>query len=167
MLCGIDQLFSGQFSNLRRRLRSSRLGVLTHAAAVDRRGRPGLGVLEELGATPALIFAPEHGLESTAQAEEAVTSALTPGVPWSAPVVSLYGSTRESLTPSAEHLAQIEVLLIDLVDVGSRYYTYVWSALLAARAAAAAGVHVVVLDRPNPISGNPATLEGTPQQPEF
>jgi uncharacterized protein YbbC (DUF1343 family) len=54
-----------------------------------------------------------------------------------------------------------------LVDVGSRYYTYVWSALIAARAAAAAGVHTVVLDRPNPISGNPATLEGAPQQPGF
>ncbi|HMJ14892.1 MAG TPA: DUF1343 domain-containing protein [Polyangiaceae bacterium] len=167
MLCGIDQLFSGQFSNLRRRLRSSRLGILTHSAAVDRRGRPGLGVLEELGATPTLIFSPEHGLDSTAQAEEAVSSASPAGLPWSAPVVSLYGDSKESLSPSAEHLGQIELLLIDLVDVGSRYYTYVWSALLAARAAAAAGVHTVVLDRPNPISGNPHTLEGAPQQPGF
>jgi uncharacterized protein YbbC (DUF1343 family) len=166
MLCGIDQLFSGQFSNLRRRLRSSRVGVLTHAAAVDRRGRPGLGVLEELGATPTLIFSPEHGLDSTAQAEEAVSAGPT-GLPWSAPIVSLYGDSKESLSPTPEQLSQIEVLLIDLVDVGSRYYTYVWSALLAARAAAKAGVHTVVLDRPNPISGNPQTLEGAPQQPGF
>ena len=69
--------------------------------------------------------------------------------------MSLYGETRESLSPSAEQLSQIDVLVIDLVDVGSRYYTYVWTALLAARAAQAAGVHVVVLDRPNPISGDP------------
>jgi uncharacterized protein YbbC (DUF1343 family) len=167
MLCGIDQLFSGQFSNLRRRLRSSRIGVLTHSAAVDRRGRPGLGVLEELGATPTLIFSPEHGLDSTAQAEEAVGSATPAGLPWSAPIVSLYGETKDSLSPTPEHLGQIELLLIDLVDAGSRYYTYVWSALLAARAAAKAGVHTVVLDRPNPISGNPQTLEGAPQQPGF
>lgn len=58
-------------------------------------------------------------------------------------------------------------MLIDLVDVGSRYYTYVWTALLAARAAEAAGVHTVVLDRPNPISGNPDCLEGAPQEDGF
>jgi len=58
-------------------------------------------------------------------------------------------------------------LVIDLADVGSRYYTYVWTALLAARAAREAGVHTVVLDRPNPISGDPSTLEGTPQEPGF
>ena len=66
MLCGVDQLFTGQLSGLRRRLRGSRLGVLTHAAAVDRRGRHLLSVLEELGASPRLIFAPEHGLDATA-----------------------------------------------------------------------------------------------------
>jgi uncharacterized protein YbbC (DUF1343 family) len=63
-------------------------------------------------------------------------------------------------------LAQCDVLVIDLADVGSRYYTYVWTALIAARAAVNSGVHVVVLDRPNPISGDPRTLEGAPQQPE-
>jgi len=57
--------------------------------------------------------------------------------------------------------------VIDLADVGSRYYTYVWTALLAARAAAKRGIHTVVLDRPNPISGDPATLEGAPQREGF
>src|SRR5262245_37360352 len=99
MLCGIDQLFGGQFGNLRRRLRSTRLGVLTHAAAVDRRGRPALAVLEELGASPTLIFSPEHGLEGTAQAEEAVAETARESAPWSAPVISLYGESKESLTP--------------------------------------------------------------------
>ncbi len=79
MLCGVDQLFTGQLSGLRRRLRGSRLGVLTHAAAVDRRGRHLLSVLEELGASPRLIFAPEHGLDATAQAEEAVGSETAEG----------------------------------------------------------------------------------------
>jgi len=164
MLCGVDQLFTGQLSGLRRRLRGSRLGVLTHAAAVDRRGRHLLSVLEELGASPRLIFAPEHGLDATAQAEEAVGSEAAEG---KTPIFSLYGKTKEALTPAPEQLAEIDLLMIDLADVGSRYYTYVWTALLAARAASAASIHTVVLDRPNPISGDPSTLEGAPQQEGF
>ena len=164
MLCGVDQLFTGQLSGLRRRLRGSRLGVLTHAAAVDRRGRHLLSVLEELGASPRLIFAPEHGLDATAQAEEAVSSEASEG---KTPIVSLYGKSKEALTPAADQLAEIDLLLIDLADVGSRYYTYAWTALLAARAARAASIHTVVLDRPNPISGDPSLLEGAPQQEGF
>lgn len=164
MLCGVDQLFTGQLSGLRRRLRGSRVGVLTHAAAVDRRGRHLLSVLDELGASPRLIFAPEHGLDATAQAEEAVTSEAAAG---KTPIISLYGKTKSDLTPSPEQLAEIDLLLIDLADVGSRYYTYAWTALLAARAASAASIHTVVLDRPNPISGDPKTLEGAPQQAEY
>lgn len=159
MLSGLDQLSSGHAGNLRRRLRNARVGLLTHAAAIDRRGRHGLDVLEELGVGPALLFAPEHGLDAVAQAEEAVPGSGTDGIT----VISLYGDSRESLTPTADQLAQIDLLVIDLVDIGSRYYTYVWTALLALRAAAAAGVHVVILDRPNPISGDPGKLEGVPQ----
>jgi uncharacterized protein YbbC (DUF1343 family) len=164
MLCGVDQLFMGPLSGLRRRLRGSRLGVLTHAAAVDRRGRHLLSVLEELGASPRLIFAPEHGLDATAQAEEAVGSEAAEG---KTPIVSLYGTSKAALSPSPEQLAEIDLLLIDLADVGSRYYTYAWTALLAARAASAASIHTVVLDRPNPISGDPKTLEGAPQDPDY
>jgi uncharacterized protein YbbC (DUF1343 family) len=169
MLCGIDQVFGGQQSAIRKRLRGARVGVLTHSAAVDRRGRQTLAVLEELGVSPALIFSPEHGLDAYAQAEEAVsTSNGAPGASrWSAPIVSLYGDTKESLSPTSEDLSKIDLLLIDLADVGSRYYTFAWSALLATRAAAAANVHTLVLDRPNPISGNPATLEGAPQRDGF
>jgi uncharacterized protein YbbC (DUF1343 family) len=165
MLCGLDQLFSGSVSSLRRRLRDSRVGALTHSAAVDRRGRDVLAALDELGAAPSVVFSPEHGLDGVAQAEEAV--ATEPGEDGKTPVVSLYGTTRESLQPQPEQLAQCDVLVIDLADVGSRYYTYAWTALMAARAAAAAGVHVVVLDRPNPLSGDPRTLEGGPQHDGF
>jgi uncharacterized protein YbbC (DUF1343 family) len=82
-------------------------------------------------------------------------------------IVSLYGADKASLSPRPEHLAGIDVLVIDLMDVGSRYYTFVWTALLAARAAVQAGVHVLVLDRPNPISGDPNSVEGAPQLPGF
>jgi uncharacterized protein YbbC (DUF1343 family) len=112
-----------------------------------------------------LVFAPEHGLDGDAQAEEPVeTDAPASG---HAPVVSLYGKTREDLTPRPDMLAELDVLVIDLSDVGSRYYTYVWTALLAARAAREARVHTVVLDRPNPLSGDPSTIEGAPQDPGF
>ncbi len=168
MLCGIDQISGNQLAALRRRLRDSRIGVLTHAAAVDRRGRSTLAVLEELGVTPRVIFAPEHGLNAVAQAEEPVPSESAAGdLGLAAPVISLYGKTKDDLTPKPEQLAELELLVIDLQDVGSRYYTYVWSALLAARAARAAGVHTVVLDRPNPISGDPATVEGAPQAADY
>jgi uncharacterized protein YbbC (DUF1343 family) len=82
-------------------------------------------------------------------------------------LISLYGADRASLSPQPEHLAGVDVLLIDLMDVGSRYYTFVWTALLAARAAARAGVHTLVLDRPNPISGDPNSIEGAPQAPGY
>jgi uncharacterized protein YbbC (DUF1343 family) len=64
-------------------------------------------------------------------------------------------------------LAGISTLVIDLVDVGSRYYTYVWTALLAARKAIELGVHVLILDRPNPIGGDPSHCEGKPQSEGF
>jgi uncharacterized protein YbbC (DUF1343 family) len=82
-------------------------------------------------------------------------------------LISLYGADRESLSPRPEHFEGIDLLVIDVLSVGARYYTYVWSALLAARAAAAAGVHVMVLDRPNPLSGDPASVEGAPQAEGF
>jgi uncharacterized protein YbbC (DUF1343 family) len=162
---GIDQLTGSSRSRLRRRLRESRVGALTHAAAVDRRGRSLLETLEDLGASPSLVLTPEHGLDGVAQAEEAVGS---PNHGEDGPrVVSLYGKTRESLTPTATDLEPIEILVIDLVDVGSRYYTYAWTALLTVRAAAQAGVHCVVLDRPNPISGDQTQAEGVPQEPDY
>jgi uncharacterized protein YbbC (DUF1343 family) len=166
MLAGLDQLYSAQIGNLRRRLRGQRLAVLTHAAAIDRRGRHLLTVLDELGASPQIVFTPEHGLFADAQAEEPVkgTSGSAETAAAGPRVISLYGDSKERLSPTAEELEGIELLVIDLADVGSRYYTYVWTALLAARAARAKGIHTVVLDRPNPISGDPATVEGAPQR---
>lgn len=165
MLCGLDRLATAQLDGARRRLRSEGVAVLTHAAAVDRRGRHLMDVLEELGIEPRVLFAPEHGFDAVAQAQEPVGShgeSLA-----GARIVSLYGDDKESLTPRPEHFDGIRVLLVDLADVGARYYTYVWTALFAARAAAAADVHTLVLDRPNPISGDPRSVEGAPQEEGF
>ena len=69
------------------------------------------------------------------------------------PEVSLYGDTFESLSPTAAHLSQIDILVFDVQDIGARYYTYAATMALCMRAARSAGVKVVVLDRPNPIGG--------------
>jgi uncharacterized protein YbbC (DUF1343 family) len=84
-----------------------------------------------------------------------------------APILSLYGDRFEDLSPRPEHLARIDVLLIDLADIGTRYYTFIWTALLALRAAAKAGVPVILLDRPNPLGGASARVEGATQLPGF
>lgn len=162
---GIDRLQSGELSGLRQRLRHSACAVLTHSAAVNRQGQSLLPVLETFGVRPERVFSPEHGLDGVAQAEEAVGSL---GAEDERPaVISLYGTTKESLSPRTEDLDGLGTLLIDLVDVGSRYYTYVWTALLAARAAAQKGIHTVVLDRPNPLGGLGEFSEGKPQAPEY
>src|SRR5436190_2785216 len=113
MLAGLDQLYSAQIGNLRRRLRGEQLAVLTHAAAIDRRGRHLLTVLEELGATPQIIFTPEHGLFADAQAEEAVRDNADPNAsePVAGPrIISLYGDSKERLAPTAEELEGIQLL---------------------------------------------------------
>jgi len=78
---------------------------------------------------------------------------------------SLYGASFDDLSPKAEDLAGIDILVIDLQDVGSRYYTFVWTAVLAMRACVRAGVDVLVLDRPNPIGADPERIEGRRQVP--
>src|SRR5437868_6200571 len=109
MLCGVDQLLVGPLSTLRRRVRSARVGVLTHAASVDRRGRHLLDVLDELGVSARLVFAPEHGLDADAQAEVPIESAADAAAEGGRPaVISLYGKTREELAPRPEHLAEID-----------------------------------------------------------
>ncbi len=167
MWVGLDQIATGQFGATRRRLRGARVGVLTHAAATDRRGYSCLETLDELGVHPRVVFGPEHGLDGVAQAQEAVPTPDAEGDDWTQRLVSLYGSSKESLTPTPEQLEGLDLLVIDLCDVGSRYYTYVWTALLAARQAQALGIHTLILDRPNPLSGDPQRAEGALQAEGF
>ena len=71
--------------------------------------------------------------------------------PWlHIPIYSLYGEHRE---PTAEMLRNIDAVVIDLQDIGARYYTFIWTLYLCMRACEKHGVHVVVLDRPNPLGG--------------
>ena len=108
----------------------------------------------------AVVFGPEHGYGGEAQDLIGVPDARDA---FGTPIRSLYGERFEDLSPQPEDLASIDVLLVDLQDVGSRYYTFVWTAVLAMRACARAGVRVLVLDRPNPLGGDVARIEGRRQ----
>jgi uncharacterized protein YbbC (DUF1343 family) len=83
------------------------------------------------------------------------------------PIRSLYGERFEDLSPRPEDVASIDVLVVDLQDVGARYYTFVWTAVLAMRSCARAGVRTLVLDRPNPLGGDVACIEGHRQTREL
>ncbi len=139
-------------------LSGRRVGVLCHPASVAGDLTHVVDRLIELGVRPVRLFGPEHGVRGEAQDMAGVDGGSDPRT--GIPVSSLYGSAFESLTPAAADLAGIDVLVVDLQDIGSRYYTYVWTMGLAMKAAAAAGVAVVVLDRPNPLGGR--DVEGGP-----
>jgi uncharacterized protein YbbC (DUF1343 family) len=142
-------------------LRGRRFGVLAHQASVDARLEHAVDLLRDVrGARLAALFAPEHGLGGAAQDLVHIAAERDPLT--GLRVVSLYGQRRE---PTPAMLQGLDLLVIDLQDVGARYYTYQWTTALAMRACARAGVRVLVLDRPNPLGGN--IVEGNVPDPAF
>ncbi len=132
-------------------LRGRRYGLLAHAAAVSAGLEPIHLALSRLAVPPALLLAPEHGYHGV---EEDMVAAPGGRDPWTGiPVHSLYGDSERSLRPEPQLFSGLDLLLIDLQDVGARYYTYAASAVWAARAARRAGCEVWLLDRPNPLGG--------------
>ncbi len=133
-------------------LRGRPYGLLAHSASVTSDLRPAhLALAASDAGTPAALFGPEHGYYGVEQDMVAAAEGHDPLT--GAPIVSLYGDCASSLRPSPEAFAGLEVLVIDLQDVGSRYYTYAATAVWAAQVALAAGCEVWVLDRPNPLGG--------------
>ncbi len=138
-----------------------RVGLVTHAPAVDRTFRSSVEVVAALpGVKLATLFGPEHGFHGQAQDLEGVADGGSAGGPR---VVSLYGDSAASLRPTPDQLAGIDALVIDLVDIGSRYYTFQATMLYCLEAAVPLGIPVVVLDRPNPLGG--AVIEGPALRP--
>jgi uncharacterized protein YbbC (DUF1343 family) len=124
-----------------------RIGLLSNQTGVDRQGNRDVDVLRVHGLQVLALFGPEHGFqgkEDRPGLPDAVDSAT------GLPIYSLYGGS-EVRTRAA--LETIDVLLIDLQDIGARYYTYPASATSLMRDAARLGKQVVVLDRPDPIGG--------------
>jgi uncharacterized protein YbbC (DUF1343 family) len=146
----LDELWPEKF-------RGTRIGALLHPASVSSTIEHTSRVLERYNDDLfrlAAFFGPQHGFLGQTQDNM---------VEWKSyehprlriPVNSLYGEHRE---PTAEMLRELDVLLIDIQDVGARYYTFIWTMYLCMRACEEQGVAVVVLDRPNPING--VTTEG-------
>jgi len=159
---GLDRLAT--HSTLGAELRGKRVGLLAHPASVDRRLVHARSILDALGIPVAVVFGPEHGYGGEAQDMIGVGDARDA---LGTPVRSLYGDDFADLSPRPEDVASIDVLVVDLQDVGARYYTFVWTAVLAMRACARAGVPLLVLDRPNPLGGDVASLEGHRQAREL
>jgi uncharacterized protein YbbC (DUF1343 family) len=154
---GLDVLLHGQLKLLRGR----RFGLLAHQASVDARLEHAITLLRDVrGAKMTALFAPEHGLWGAPQDHATIATDRDPVTGMR--VTSLYGERRE---PTPGMLAGLDVMVIDLQDVGSRYYTFAWTMALTMRACARAGVAVMVLDRPNPLGGE--ILEGNIPDPAF
>ena len=145
-------------------LAGRRWGLLANHAAVTAGLEPArLALAAADCGLPAVLFAPEHGLDGVAQDMEPVADLHDPLT--GCPVRSLYGSDATSLAPAPEDLEGLEVLVVDLPDIGSRYYTFAATMDAAMAAAADAGIEVMVLDRPNPLGGT--TREGGAVAPGF
>ena len=143
-------------------LDGARVGVVSNPASVDRAFRHITDrVAAQPGVTLVALFGPQHGFHAAAQDNMVETGhARHPRL--GVPVYSLYSDTRE---PTRAMLDGIDVLVIDLQDVGTRVYTYAWTMANCLRAAARAGVRVVVCDRPNPIGGE--AVEGPLLDPGY
>ncbi|MCK6556879.1 DUF1343 domain-containing protein [Candidatus Binatia bacterium] len=133
-------------------LQGARVGLVANPTTVDRHLTHAVDLLHaHADIDLRLLFGPEHGIRGAAQDMIEVGSSRDPVT--GLPEISLYGPTFDSLSPRPEDLAQIDVLVFDVQDVGARYYTYAATMALCMRAARAAGVAVMILDRPNPIGG--------------
>lgn len=138
-------------------IRGARIGLVVNQSSVTSDLRHSAGMLHEgRGWKLTTLFGPEHGIWGEVQDMGHVDHSTDPLT--GLPVYSLYGSTKEQLAPKREQLSELDVLVIDLQDVGSRYYTFIYTMALCMREAAKVGVRVIVLDRPNPIDG--VHLEG-------
>ena len=143
-------------------LRSACFGLLMNQASVDSHLRYACDVLAlAFPGQLKAIFSPQHGLWGEEQANM-IESAHGRYEPLGLPVYSLYSETRR---PTAEMLRDLDCLVIDLQDVGTRVYTFVWTVQQCLIACAAAGVKVVILDRPNPLGGQ--IVEGPMLDPEY
>lgn len=158
---GLDRLAQGDGP----KLQGVKVSLLCHPASQSAQLVHARDVLARRGAELVSLLGPEHGLDATAQDMIVVNddSAGSADVP----TYSLYGASEASLAPQPEFFHDAQWVIIDLQDVGARYYTYVWTAAMTAEVALAAGKEVLILDRPNPIGGEPWQVEGGDISPGY
>jgi uncharacterized protein YbbC (DUF1343 family) len=132
------------------KLKGRRVGIVSNPASVDAQFTHITDALGQAqGVTLGAIFGPQHGFRSDVQDNMIETPHATDGRR-RVPVFSLYSETRE---PTAEMLRHVDVMVIDLQDIGARIYTYIYTMANCLRACARHGVDIIVCDRPNPIGG--------------
>ncbi len=145
-----------------RRLRGARVGLLAHPASVNGRLEHAIGLfLRSRQCKLRVLFGPQHGIYGHTQDNMIEWRGFRDGKT-GLPVFSLYGDQRK---PTGPMLKEMDALVIDLQDVGARYYTFIWTMELCMQACAEEGKPVVVLDRPNPIGGD--LTEGTVLEPGY
>lgn len=157
VLPGIDVLREGDFEPLK----GKRVGLLTHPAGVDSKGVSTITILHKAAQVNLVaLFGPEHGIDGKAPANDPIdnqTHAAT-----GLPVYSLYGKYR---TPTDAMLEGLDVMVIDLQDIGVRSYTYVSCMRLTLEACFRNDIEVMILDRPNPLGGE--KVDGPPMDEDL
>ena len=142
---GVEVLLAGDMASLK----GMRVGLITNHTGVLRDGRSEIDALfADKRIKLVALFGPEHGLRGTAEAGADVSNDRDAKT--GLPIYSLYGETNR---PTKAMLENLDALVFDIQDIGTRYYTYPWTMALAMKAAAENGKRFVVLDRPNPIGG--------------
>ncbi|WP_353853955.1 DUF1343 domain-containing protein [Bacillus sp. Bos-x628] len=154
---GIETLLSSNLSWMK----GKKVGLITNPTGIDANMKSSVDLLFEYpNIQLTALYGPEHGVRGDAQAGEGIefyTDEKT-----GLPVYSLYGKTRK---PTPDMLKDIDVLLFDIQDVGTRYYTYIYTMAYAMEAAKENNIPFVVLDRPNPLGG--LKVEGPVLEPEY
>ncbi len=133
---------------------NKKIGLVTNMTGVNEKLVPSIDLFyEHPHINLVALYGPEHGIRGDAKEGEQVESTIDPYT--RLPVYSLYGSTKK---PTKEMLDNVDVIVFDLQDIGSRYYTFIYTMAYMMEACAEFGKQFVVLDRPNPISGT--AMEG-------
>ena len=143
------------------RLEGARVGLVANPSSVDATYAHAVDQVRAAGADLRAIFGPQHGFHSTLQ-DNMIETPHAEDAARRVPVYSLYSETRE---PTDAMLADLDVIVVDLQDVGTRVYTFVYTMAYCLKAAARTGKTVIVCDRPNPVSGR--IVEGPMLQPGF
>ena len=154
---GIDSIVSNRF----KLLKDMNVGLCTNISACDSRLRPTIAIFRQQKKFKLkTIFAPEHGLYGALQDQKKSKDFYDRRR--RIRIHSLYG---KRLVPDIEIVKKLDSIVIDLQDIGTRYYTFVWSAMLLIKQCAPLKKKIIILDRPNPLNGN--TVEGPVLEQDF
>lgn len=149
---GVDQIIAQNPS-----WKTQRIGFLTNDAARTLNLLYSRVALLNAGFNIQLLFSPEHGIDTKGADGAKMLNGIDPLT--DLPIVSLYG---DKYAPTEKDIAEMDILLFDIPDAGTRFYTYLWSMTYWIEAAARFNKKVIILDRPNPLGGDLTMIEGPP-----